>query len=144
MIDLKETKHWKKKLPKDCAPAYANNFVAEFEEIYIYPLIKNMSMLYLRYIYDIFMIWKGYYDDLTNVLHKINKHIPTIKSDFVISKETISFLDTKAFKYKIWNIQTTVYHKETEEKPSIQLSIKAFRTYSESRPLLGRTNECKI
>ena len=29
-----------------CAPAYANIFMAEFEEKYIYPLIENMLMLH--------------------------------------------------------------------------------------------------
>ena len=44
-------------------------------------------MLYLRYIDHMFIIWKGYYDD------HINRQHPTIKFDFVISKETVSFLD---------------------------------------------------
>ena len=52
-----------------CAP-YANIFMADFERRYIYPLIKNMSMLYLRYI-DIFMIWKGTHDQLQVSLKKL-------------------------------------------------------------------------
>ena len=42
-----------------CVPAYANIFMAQFEEQHIYPYIKNKSILYLRYIDDIFMIWTG-------------------------------------------------------------------------------------
>ena len=30
-----------------------------FEAKHTYPYIKEMSLLYLRYIDDIFMIWKG-------------------------------------------------------------------------------------
>ena len=56
-----------------CAPAYVNIFLTEFEEKDVYPPIKNLSMLYLQYIDDIFMIWKGNDDDLTNFLHNINK-----------------------------------------------------------------------
>lgn len=56
-----------------------------------------MSMLYLRYADDMFMIWKGNYDYLTNILHNVNKQHPNIKSDFGISKETVSFLDTKVY-----------------------------------------------
>ena len=59
------------------------------------------------------MIWKGNYDDLKN-LHNISRQHPTINLDFVISKELVSFLDTKVFIYKDQNIQTTVYHKETD------------------------------
>ena len=33
-----------------CAPAHANIFMAEFEEKYIYPLIKDESILFLRHI----------------------------------------------------------------------------------------------
>ena len=39
-----------------CAPPYANIFRSEFEEKYIYPIIKNKSEIYLRYIDDIFMV----------------------------------------------------------------------------------------
>ena len=40
-----------------CAPAYANIFMAYFEEKFIYPLIDAKTLLYLRFIDDIFMIW---------------------------------------------------------------------------------------
>ena len=39
-----------------CAPAYANIFMAEFEQKYVYPLIKDKSILFLCYIDDIFMV----------------------------------------------------------------------------------------
>ena len=39
-----------------CAPSYANIFMANFEAKHIYPYIKEISVLYLRYINDIFMI----------------------------------------------------------------------------------------
>ena len=42
-----------------CAPAYANIFVAQFEAKHIYPYIHGKSLLFLRYIDDIFMIWNG-------------------------------------------------------------------------------------
>ena len=31
-----------------CVPSYANIFMSEFEEKYIYPLMKNKSVVYLR------------------------------------------------------------------------------------------------
>ena len=41
-------------------------------------------MLCLRYINDVFMIWKGIYGHLTNFLDSINKQHQIIKFDFVI------------------------------------------------------------
>ena len=42
-----------------CALAFANILMAQFEKQHIYPYIKNKSILYLRYIDDICMIWTG-------------------------------------------------------------------------------------
>ena len=39
-----------------CAPAYANIFMAEFDQKYIYLLIKDKLILFLRYIDDICMV----------------------------------------------------------------------------------------
>ena len=54
-------------------------------------------MLYSRYIDDIFMILKSKHNDLKNVLEDINKKHPTLKFDFNISKNAISFLGTKVY-----------------------------------------------
>ena len=62
------------------------------------------------------MVWTGNYDNLTNFLHNINKQHPTTEFDFLISKETISCLDTKVYIDKDQNIQITVHHKETDCK----------------------------
>ena len=43
-----------------CAPAYANIFKAEFEQKCVYPLIKDKSILFLRYIDDTFIVWTKY------------------------------------------------------------------------------------
>ena len=40
-----------------CTPSYANIFMSEFEEKYIYPLLKKKSVIYLRYIDGIYMVW---------------------------------------------------------------------------------------
>ena len=47
-----------------------------------------------------FMIWNGNYDDLKNFLHSIKTKHATVKFDFVILKETFSFLDTKVYIHK--------------------------------------------
>ena len=42
-----------------CTPCYTNLFAKQYDEKHIYPYIKDVALLYLRYIDDIFIIWKG-------------------------------------------------------------------------------------
>ena len=58
-----------------CSTAYANILVSEFEERYIYPLIKNKSSSYLRFIDDIFMVRTKSESEITSFLNEINKKI---------------------------------------------------------------------
>ena len=51
-----------------CAPAYANIFIAEFEQKYVYPLIKDKSILFLHYTDDIFMVWTKFVKQLKDIL----------------------------------------------------------------------------
>ena len=101
------------------APTYANILMTEPEEKYKYPLIKNISILHFQYIDNIFNIWKGNYDYLATFLHNINKQHLTIKFDFLISGETVPFLDTKVYIDKELNIEITVYLKETDLQSSL-------------------------
>ena len=62
-----------------CAPAYANIFMPQFEKQHIYPYIKSKSILYLRYIDDVFMIWIGTKQELLTFLENLNSKYRTIK-----------------------------------------------------------------
>ena len=42
-----------------CATAFANIVMGKFGKQHTDPYINNKSILYLRYINDIFMIWTG-------------------------------------------------------------------------------------
>ena len=44
-----------------------------FEAKQIYPYIKEMSLLYLRYIDDVFMIWKGTKAELMTIIKDLNE-----------------------------------------------------------------------
>ena len=81
-----------------CAPAYANIFMAQFEKQHIYPYIKNKSILYLRYIDDIFMIWTGTKQELLIFLENLNSKHKTIKFEHNISHSRISFSDTLIYR----------------------------------------------
>ena len=69
------------------APSYANLFLG------IYPRIINKTRIFLRYIDDVFFIWKGTEAELKKVLIEINLVHPTIKFDCHTSKHEVNFLD---------------------------------------------------
>ena len=92
-----------------CAPAYANIFVAQFEKRHKYSYIKNKSILYLRYINDIFMIWTGTKQELIIFLENLNSKRKTIKFEHNISHRNISFLDTLIYKDMNNTLHTTLY-----------------------------------
>ena len=99
-----------------CAPAYANNFMAQFEKQHIYPYIKNKSILYLRYIDNIFMIWTETKQELLIFSEKLNSKHKTISFEHNISNSNISFLDTLIYKDKNKTLQTTLYRKLTDQQ----------------------------
>ena len=99
-----------------CAPAYANIFMAQFEKQHIYPYIKNKSILYLRYIDDIFMIWTGTKQELLIFFENLNSKHKTIKFEHNISHSRISFLDTLIYIDKNNTLQTTLYRKPTDQQ----------------------------
>ena len=97
-----------------CAPSYANIFMAYFEEKFIYPRIKNKSLLYLRYIDDIFILWKGTILELEQFTSDINSLHSTIKFEINHSKTTINFLDTTVTINQDKTIKTSLYEKPTD------------------------------
>ena len=81
-----------------CSPSYANLFMGDFEEKFIYPKIKNKSACYYRFIDDIFMIWTGTKEELLRFFEDINLQHQSIKFDYSYSTSEISFLDTVVLK----------------------------------------------
>ena len=59
--------------------------------IYIYPLIKNKSVIYLRYIDVIFMVGIKSESELRHFMNEINQKHQSIKFDFKFSKESMEF-----------------------------------------------------
>ena len=59
-----------------CAPAYENIFMADFEQKYVYPLIKDKSIFFLRYIDDVFMVWTKSEKQLKDFMSKLNQRHP--------------------------------------------------------------------
>ena len=122
-----------------CAPTYANIFMGIFEEIYIYPLIKQKMQLYLRYIDDIFFIWTGSENDLQQFISKINEVHPSIKFDFNYSETQIHLLDISITKTSPGKPLTTLYNKEIDRKSYLHQNSEhpetLKRSISYSQPL---------
>ena len=60
--------------------------MAQFEKQHIYLYIKNKSIIYLRYIDNIFMVWKGTKQELLIFLENLNSKHKTIKFELNISQ----------------------------------------------------------
>ena len=83
-----------------CAPSCANLLMVQFKEKHIYQYIKDMAVLHLRYVDDIFIIWNSTKDQLIAFIDKLNKKHKTIKFEYKISLQKISFSDTMVYIYK--------------------------------------------
>ena len=98
-----------------CAPTYASLFMGRFEETHILPRIRAFTLLYIRYIDDLFMIWKGSEKELLKFLKEINEVHPTIKFEYKYSRKKVDFLDT-AVSFSEKKLKTTLYTKPTDRK----------------------------
>ena len=96
-----------------CAPPFANIFMGKFEETFINPYIQNLSILYLRYIDDLFLIWAGTKQQLEDFISNLNDQHPSITFSHKISKKSIDFLDTTVY-IKNRRLHTTIFTKPTE------------------------------
>ena len=97
-----------------CAPSYANLFMGDFEEKHIYPHINLHSILYLRFIDDIFMLWKGTKEQLDNFIKDLNRKHPSIKFDIDISRKQVHCLDTTVYITDQNELRTNLYTKKTD------------------------------
>lgn len=84
---------------KKFAPAYANIFMANWEEK-VFLKCKKKPACYLRYLDDIWGIWTGSQQEFEEFVGILNSHDPSIKLKTEIDSQTIDFLDTTIFKGK--------------------------------------------
>ena len=86
-----------------CAPSYGNIFMDHFDKKYIYPVLQGISLIYLRFIDDIFFIRTGTKEQLENGLNNVNKKQNSIKFEDKISELTSHFLIQKIL-FEITNL----------------------------------------
>ena len=100
-----------------CAPSYASLFMGMFEDKYIYPKISNNTRIFMRFIDDIFFVWKGSERELQSFLKEINNAHPYIKFDYTFSKKEVNFLDLTIYKDSNGKLATKLYTKPTDKHP---------------------------
>ena len=82
---------------KKFAPAYANIFMAKWEEE-VLDKCQIKPLYYFRYLDDIWGIWPGSESDFKLFMSILNSHDPSIQLTYELSDSTIDFLDTTIYK----------------------------------------------
>ena len=79
------------------------------------PTIKDLILLYVRYIDDIFFVWKGTEEELKKFLETVNDLHPSNMFDYVYSKSKSVFLDCN-ISLNGRKLKTLVFSKPTDRK----------------------------
>lgn len=117
---------------RNAPPPYASLYMGWFENLQILPRIQQHISMYVRYIDDIFFVWKGSEAELKEFLEVINTVHPTIKFDAKYSRKKIDFLDTTV---KLHNkkLTTTLFTKPTDRRA--YLHSKSYHPNSTKRSI---------
>ncbi|KAM9311570.1 uncharacterized protein PAF06_009397 [Gastrophryne carolinensis] len=97
------------------APSYANLYMSNYETKYVYTSTDYHShvLLWLRYLDDIFILWQGTAEALSNFHLYLNQCLPTISFSLEHSTRSIHFLDVLVTLENGY-ISTDVYRKPTD------------------------------
>uniref|UniRef100_A0A803JQT4 Reverse transcriptase domain-containing protein n=1 Tax=Xenopus tropicalis TaxID=8364 RepID=A0A803JQT4_XENTR len=97
------------------APTYANLYMANFEDLFVYTntLFQQYCSLYYRYIDDIIIFWEGSADTLVEFYENLNSVVPKLKFSLVHDTQSINFLDVTIRKMGT-QIETDLYQKHTD------------------------------
>ena len=103
------------------APPYAILFMADLEEK-LFEIFEKKTMIWWRYIDDIFFIWEHGEESLRDFIDQVNLFHPTIKFTAEYSKEEVNFLDR--------NIKPTDTHQFLDPTSSHPYHCKRRTPYS--------------
>lgn len=102
---------------KRFAPAYANIFMADWEENALSKCSKK-PFIYLRYLDDIFGIWTHSVEEFRQFIHILDTFDPSIRLKYNFHIQSINFLDTTVYKGRDFlqnhKLDIKVYFKETD------------------------------
>ena len=123
------------------APNYAIIFMHYLETNFLsnYP---KQPKIWLRFIDDIFMIWKDGKLEPDKFLAALNIHHQKIKFTHPINQNEIPFLDTVVYRSISNRIHTRIYHKPTDQKYYLHYHSAHPRNQKNSVPY-GLLIKCK-
>ena len=100
------------------ASNFANVYMGRLEDKFVYQTqLANWLIMWVRFIDDIFLFWKGDKDSLIDFLDYLNDVVPSIKFTHEISTDSVNFLDTTVLKDGQGYSNTDVYQKRTDTHP---------------------------
>lgn len=120
---------------KKFAPAYANIYMAEWEET-LFQKCSHTPLVYYRYLDDIFGVWHHDRQDFDDFLSSANSHHTHIKVKATIKYNTIDFLDTTIFSIPVANNLMTV-HTKVFFKPTHSHALLFRTSYHPKHTLKG-------
>lgn len=82
---------------KKFAPAYANIYMAQWEET-VFPKCEKRPLAYFRFLDDVWGLWSHGQQDFDRFLGILNTHHDSIRVQAVVKEEAIEFLDTTVYK----------------------------------------------
>ena len=102
------------------APNFANVCIGRFEDTFVYRTEWSRYIIdWVRFIHDIFLIWKVDESSLTTFIKYLNGVVPSIRFTHEISYNSVNFLDTKVIKDVQGNVSTDIFQKPTDTRPYI-------------------------
>ena len=118
--------------------------MAELEEGFLSQSTQQPE-LWIRFIDDIFMIWRRTTIELEDFIENLNNYHPSIKFTKDINEYGLPFLDTFVYKEEE-QLKTRVYHKPTDNKQYLLYTSCHPRQQRDSIPfsLLIRAKESAV
>ena len=95
------------------APTYANLFMADFEERFVYTHPKK-PIMWTRFIDDIFFIWPHGQEELDLFIQHLNESHQTIKFTAESSSSSVNFLDLTIKMERDRTLSTSLFVKPTD------------------------------
>ena len=111
---------------KKFAPAYANIYMAQWEELAL-ARCPLRPLYYFRYLDDIWGIWPGTRSQFTRFVSTLNHYDPAIQLTSDLSASSIDFLDTTTY-------------KGPDFSTDCRLDIKVFFKKTDTHALLHKTS----
>ena len=97
--------------------------MGRLEENFLYKTEwSNSLIIWVRFIDDIFIIWKGDKDKLIKFIDYLNNVVPSIKFTQEISTNSVNLLDTTGLR-DVQKNSTNVYQKPTDTHPYLHWTL---------------------